>query len=80
VRSTWFDIAESAFGLMLLMEFVIKVVADGFMFTLNAYVRSFWNVLDFVMASLLVDVAMGLILSAVSVVSFVHSRRCALSS
>ena len=62
VRGSWFDIAESAFGLTLLMEFVIKVVADGFMFTPNAYVRSIWNVLDFfIMAGLLVNVTTGLI-------------------
>ncbi|KAH8980165.1 Ion transport protein-domain-containing protein [Lactarius hatsudake] len=62
VRGSWFDIAESTFGLTLLMEFVIKVVADGFMFTPNAYVRSIWNVLDFfIMAGLLVNVTTGLI-------------------
>ena len=62
VRGSWFDIAESAFGLTLLMEFVIKVVADGFIFTPNAYVRSIWNVLDFfIMAGLLVNVTTGLI-------------------
>jgi hypothetical protein len=36
VRGSWFDIAESAFGLTLLMEFIIKVVVDGFMFTPKA--------------------------------------------
>lgn len=62
VRGSWFDIAESAFGLTLLMEFVIKVIADGFIFTPNAYVRSIWNVLDFfIMAGLLVNVSTGLI-------------------
>ena len=62
VRGSWFDIAESTFGLTLLMEFVIKVIADGFMFTPNAYVRSIWNVLDFfIMAGLLVNVTTGLI-------------------
>ncbi|KAI9433175.1 Ion transport protein-domain-containing protein [Lactarius indigo] len=62
VRGSWFDMAESAFGLTLLMEFVIKVVADGFSFTPNAYVRSIWNVLDFfIMAGLLVNVTTGLI-------------------
>jgi hypothetical protein len=62
VRGSWFDIAESAFGLTLLMEFVIKVVADGFMFTPNAYVRGIWGVLDFfVMANLLVNVTTGLV-------------------
>ena len=62
VRGSWFDVAESAFGLTLLMEFVIKVIADGFIFTPNAYVRSIWNVLDFfIMAGLLVNVTTGLI-------------------
>ena len=62
VRGSWFDVAESAFGLTLLLEFVIKVVADGFVFTPNSYVRSIWNVLDFfIMAGLLVNVITGLI-------------------
>jgi hypothetical protein len=43
VRGSWSDIAESAFGLTLLMESVIKVVANGFMFTLNAYAHSNWS-------------------------------------
>jgi hypothetical protein len=47
VRGAWFDIAETAFGLTLVVEFLIKIVADGFIFTPNAYVRSIWNVLDF---------------------------------
>ncbi len=62
VRGSWFDVAESAFGLTLLVEFVIKVIADGFVFTPNAYVRGIWNVLDFfIMAGLLVNVTTGLI-------------------
>lgn len=62
IRGSWFDVAESGFGLTLLVEFVIKVVADGFLFTPNAYVRSIWNVLDFfIMAGILVNVTTGLI-------------------
>ncbi|KAJ7661709.1 Ion transport protein-domain-containing protein [Mycena rosella] len=62
VRGAWFDIAESAFGLVFFVEFLIKIVADGFLFTPNAYVRSIWNLLDFViMAGLLVNVTTGLI-------------------
>jgi len=62
IRGSWFDVAESGFGLTLLVEFVIKVVADGLLFTPNAYVRSIWNVLDFfIMAGILVNVATGLI-------------------
>ncbi|KAI6127016.1 Ion transport protein-domain-containing protein [Pisolithus sp. B1] len=47
-RSTWFNIAEAAFGFALFLEFLIKLVADGFFFTPNAYTRSIWNVIDFV--------------------------------
>ncbi|KAJ6570981.1 Ion transport protein-domain-containing protein [Mycena vulgaris] len=62
VRGAWFDIAESAFGLVFFVEFLIKVVADGFLFTPNAYVRSIWNLLDFViMGGLLINVTTGLI-------------------
>jgi voltage-dependent calcium channel len=62
VRGSWFDVAESAFGIALLVEFVIKIVADGFFFTPNAYVRSIWNILDFfIMTGLLVNVTIGLI-------------------
>ncbi|KAJ7112947.1 Ion transport protein-domain-containing protein [Mycena epipterygia] len=62
VRGAWFDIAESAFGLVFFVEFLIKIVADGFLFTPNAYVRSIWNLLDFViMVGLLVNVTTGLI-------------------
>ncbi|KAI9461510.1 Ion transport protein-domain-containing protein [Russula earlei] len=62
VRGSWFDVAESVFGLTLLVEFIIKIVADGFLFTPNAYVRSIWNVLDFfIMVGILVNVGTGLI-------------------
>ena len=62
VRGSWFDIAEATFGLILFVEFVIKVIADGFVFTPNAYIRSIWNVLDFlIMLGLVINVATGLI-------------------
>ncbi|GJE94122.1 Ion transport protein-domain-containing protein [Phanerochaete sordida] len=62
IRGSWFDIAEAAFGLSLFVEFLIKIVADGFIFTPNAYIRSIWNVLDFmIMIGLVVNVATGLI-------------------
>jgi hypothetical protein len=62
VRGAWFDLAESVFGLAFFVEFIIKVIADGFMFTPNAYIRSIWNVLDLViMGGLLVNVTTGLI-------------------
>jgi voltage-dependent calcium channel len=62
MRGSWFDIAESVFGLTLVVEFVIKIIADGFLFTPNAYVLSIWNVLDFfIMAGIVVNVVTGLI-------------------
>ncbi|KAI6152729.1 Ion transport protein-domain-containing protein [Pisolithus thermaeus] len=45
-RLAWFNIAEAAFGFALFLEFLIKLVADGFFFTPNAYARSIWNVID----------------------------------
>ncbi|KAF7416082.1 calcium channel protein [Pleurotus ostreatus] len=61
-RGAWFDLAEAAFGFTLFVEFVIKVIADGFLFTPNAYIRSIWNILDFtIMIGLLVNVTTTLI-------------------
>ncbi|KAK7018498.1 Ion transport protein-domain-containing protein [Favolaschia claudopus] len=61
-RYAWYDICESAFGLVFFAEFVVKIIADGFLFTPNAYVKSIWNLLDMViMIGLLVNVTTGLI-------------------
>lgn len=58
----WFDVAESVFGFTLLVEFLIKIIADGFVFTPNAYILSIWNVLDFsIMVGILVNVVTGLV-------------------
>ncbi|KAG8959952.1 calcium channel protein [Tulasnella sp. 419] len=46
-RGTWFDIADLTFGGILLIEFLVKITADGFIFTPNAYLLSIWNVIDF---------------------------------
>lgn len=48
VRDTWFDIADTVFGGILVVEFLIKVTADGFAWTPNAYLLSIWNVIDFI--------------------------------
>ncbi|KAI0321538.1 Ion transport protein-domain-containing protein [Amylostereum chailletii] len=62
IRGSWFDIAESIFGFLLVIEFIIKIIADGFSFTPNAYIRSIWNILDcLIMIGLLVNVTTGLI-------------------
>ncbi|KAH8105357.1 Ion transport protein-domain-containing protein [Cristinia sonorae] len=62
IRGTWFDHAELAFGIALLLEFIIKVFADGFLFTPNAYVRSIWNILDLlILIGVVVNVTSALI-------------------
>ncbi|KLO12110.1 hypothetical protein SCHPADRAFT_875932 [Schizopora paradoxa] len=62
VRGSWFDIAEASFGLTLFVEFLIKIVADGFLFTPNAYMRSIWNAWDLlILAGVLVNLTTGLI-------------------
>lgn len=62
LRGSWFDKTETAFGCVFLIEFIIKLIADGFLFTPNAYIRSIWNVLDmFILLGLLVNVTTGLI-------------------
>lgn len=62
VFGSWFDISELAFTLLFVVEFLIKIIADGFTFTPNAYVRSIWNVLDLlILCGLIVNVTTGLI-------------------
>src|SRR5579859_3932995 len=41
---TWSDIA---FAIIFSVEAIIKIIADGFMFTPNAYIRNVWNDIDF---------------------------------
>lgn len=61
-RGAWFEIAETTFGFALFVEFLIKVLADGFVLTPNGYLHSIWNCLDFViMIGIIVNVTTGLI-------------------
>lgn len=41
---TWSDIA---FAVIFSVEAIIKIIADGFLFTPNAYIRNIWNDIDF---------------------------------
>jgi len=41
---TWSDIA---FAVIFSIEAIIKIIADGFLFTPNAYIRNVWNEIDF---------------------------------
>ncbi|PRT56720.1 Calcium-channel protein cch1 [Wickerhamiella sorbophila] len=43
---TWFVYTDIVFLAIFLMEFLIKIVADGFHYTPNAYTHSVWNVID----------------------------------
>jgi len=59
---TWFDLAEAVFGFLLVVEFLVKVIADGFLFTPNAYLLNIWNILDLViLIAILVNVLTSLI-------------------
>lgn len=61
-RGTWFDLVEVALGMTLILEALVKIVADGFIFAPNAYLLSLWNVLDFLMLmALLVNTTTSLI-------------------
>ena len=63
-RFPWYDLAEAVFGLILFVEFIIKIIADGFVFTPNAYIYSIWNIIDFiVMISLVVNLTVTLIVT-----------------
>ena len=61
-RTAWFEDAEAAFGFFLFVEFLIKIIADGFLLTPNAYLKSIWNCLDFIiMVGVIVNVTTSLI-------------------
>lgn len=61
---SWFDIVETAFGGILVLEFVIKIIADGLAFTPNSYLRSIWNVFDFfILVGVLVNVSTALLIA-----------------
>ena len=47
-NAKWMFWSEFAFALVFTLEFIIKIVADGILFTPNAYFRSSWNHIDFV--------------------------------
>ncbi|PWN28045.1 hypothetical protein BDZ90DRAFT_239367, partial [Jaminaea rosea] len=61
-RDSWFSLAELFLSLVFFAEFAIKVVADGFAFTPNAYLLSPWNLLDLlVLATLVINVTTELV-------------------
>ena len=44
----WIFWSEYVFAVFFTIEFLIKVLADGFIFTPNAYCRSSWNLIDLI--------------------------------
>ncbi|ODV77628.1 uncharacterized protein CANTADRAFT_8070 [Suhomyces tanzawaensis NRRL Y-17324] len=44
----WTFYLEISFVILFTLEFLIKITADGFIFTPNAYVRSSWNSIDMI--------------------------------
>jgi len=58
----WFDIAEAVFGFLLIIEFFVKIIADGLIFAPNAYLLNIWNIVDgIILVAVLVNVSTGLI-------------------
>lgn len=58
----WFDISEVSFGMVLVLEFIIKVIADGFAFTPNAYILNVWNLVDLmILGALLANMVTSLL-------------------
>jgi len=57
----WFVYSDMAFAVVFTIEAAIRVVADGFYFTPNAYFRSSWGLIDgIVLVTLWINVAASL--------------------
>lgn len=58
---TWFVYADIVFLAIFFLEFLIRVIADGFHYTPNAYTHSLWNLIDlFVLVSMIVTLGIEL--------------------
>lgn len=61
-RGSWFDIVEAGLSAVFVIEAIMKIIADGFIFAPNAYLLSVWNIFDFlVLLALVVNVAGSII-------------------
>lgn len=61
LRWNWPNLVEVAVGFVFVVEFLVKIVADGFLFSPNAYLLSLWNDIDFlVLLTLLVNIITSL--------------------
>ncbi|GAA5898852.1 calcium channel protein CCH1 [Sporobolomyces salmoneus] len=62
LRWNWPNLVEVAVGFVFVLEFLVKIVADGFLFSPNAYLLSLWNDIDFlVLLTLLVNIITSLV-------------------
>jgi voltage-dependent calcium channel len=57
IKFTWFNVAESVLVLILVLKFLVKIIANGFLFTPNPYLKDLWIFVDFlIMSGLVVNV------------------------
>ncbi|WFD06570.1 calcium channel protein [Malassezia vespertilionis] len=57
IFKTWFSGVELSLSVIFVLEFFVKTIADGFIFTPNAYIYNIWNLLDmFVFIAILINV------------------------
>ncbi|KAG8926488.1 calcium channel protein, partial [Tulasnella sp. 417] len=71
-RITWFDLVDIVFACVLILEFLVKIVADGFIFTPDAYLLSVCNVVDFI---ILIASLVNMITTIVKVGGVSHATR-----
>ncbi|KAF8337378.1 Ion transport protein-domain-containing protein [Cantharellus anzutake] len=75
VRFPWYTIAQAAFALVLVIEFAVKIIADGFMFTPNAYIFDIWNIVDFLILGAILGGTVPTLISPGSVGRFGRALR-----
>jgi hypothetical protein len=54
VQGAWFELVEAGLSTVFLVEAIMKIIADGFIFAPNAYLLSVWNIIDFLILNALV--------------------------
>ena len=75
IRFPWYEVAQGAFALVLVIEFIIKVIADGLAFTPNAYIFNIWNVVDFMILAAVLGSAIPTLASSGSISRFGRALR-----
>ena len=76
IRLTWFNLTEASLGFIFIIEFLVKVTADGFIFAPNAYLLSIWNMLDFfILLTIVINVSTALSSDSNAVSAFTRSLK-----